>query len=210
MLFSLLLVMMASLCHGQVKTTRHAAQEFGACALPQETYDVVYPVALGDIGELNDLKFKPELCGHVLSVNCGHGDLDIVINNSNYGGGLDLYASSWDVLTDSLPPGVTSCSVQLSSRNAISGAANVCYYKPGTDHDNRWYHNVGLLNTNDKLVTSAVIGDKVGAHRGDNPYFAFDGEIDDNVTVTFSLSDGSSVSVNLGDCIYLTDEQLWS
>lgn len=193
-----------------VRATRHSAHEPGACALPKASYNVQYPVALGDITELQNLKFKPELCGHVLTVDCGHGKLDIIINNSNLGGGLDLYASSWDKLTNNQPPGVTHCSVDLSSRNAISGAEYACYYKPGTDHTNRYYHNVGLLNTNNKLVTDASIGSKVGAHRGANPYFAFDGEVDDNDVVQFSLSDGSKKSVRLRDCIYLNDEQMWS
>jgi hypothetical protein len=51
------------------------------------------------ITELGYLKFKPDLCGHVLTINCGHGDLDIIITNSNYGGGMDLYSqSTWYVL----------------------------------------------------------------------------------------------------------------
>lgn len=201
---------MTSSCYGSVRTTRHGAYESGACALPKVAYNVRYPVALGNLNELGNLKFTPEFCGHVLTVDCGHGELDIIINNSNYGGGLDLYGSSWDVLTNRQPPGVTSCSLRLSTRNAISGAANVCYYKPGTGNGNRWYHNVGLLNTNGKLVTRAVIGNKVGSHRGDNPYFAFDGEVDDSEFVIFSFSDGSSNSVRLSNCIHLNDEQLWS
>lgn len=191
-----------------VKATRHGGVEPGACALPRVNYDVKYPVALGDIDSLQNLKFRPELCGHVLDVNCGHGQLDIVINNSNLGGGLDLYASTWDLLTDRQPPGETYCSVELSWRNAMPGGME-CYYKPGTDHGKRGYHNVGLFNTNEKLVTGAVIGNKVGSHRGPNPYFAFD-EVDDNAVITFSLSDGSSKAVSLRDCIYLNDEQVWS
>lgn len=193
-----------------VLATRHGATESGACALPRVNYNVQNPVALGDINELQYLKFTPELCGHVLTVDCGHGSLDVIINNSNLGGGLDLYASSWDVLTNQQPPGETRCSVELSSQNAINGDGYTCYYKPGTDHENRWYHNVGLLNTNDKLVTEARIGDKTGAHRGANPYFAFDGEVDDNEQVQFRLSDGSEKWVTLRDCVYVNDENLWS
>ena len=29
-----------------------------------------------------------ELCGHVLEIDCGYGPLDIIVTNSNYGGGL--------------------------------------------------------------------------------------------------------------------------
>lgn len=70
-------------------------------------------------------------------------------------------------------------------------------------------HNVGLLNTNNRLVTGAVIVNKVGDHRGANPYFAFDGKVDDNDVVTFSLDDGSKKSVRLSECMYLNDERLW-
>lgn len=193
-----------------VLATRHGAYESGACALPKWSYENVYPVALGDIAELQNLKFKPELCGHVLTVDCGRGSLDIIINNSNLGGGLDLYASTWDRLTNYQPPGQTKCSVKLSSRNALFGAGYTCFYKPGTDFGNRYYHNVGLLNTNDKIVTSATINNKIGAHRGANPYFAFDGEVNDNDQIKFSINDGSIKFVTLRDCIYLKDEQMWS
>jgi len=193
-----------------VLATRHGAFESGACALPKWSYGVVYPVALGDIAELQHLKFKPELCGHILTVDCGRGSLDIIINNSNLGGGLDLYGSTWDRLTNNQPPGQTKCSVKLSTRNALVAADNICFYKPGTDFGNRYYHNVGLLNTGDKLVTSATIGNKIGAHRGANPYFAFDGEVNDSEQIKFTLSDGSVKYVYLRDCIYLREEQMWS
>lgn len=193
-----------------VLATRHGAYESGACALPKVNYENVFPVALGDIAELQNLKFRPELCGHVLTVDCGRGTLDIIINNSNLGGGLDLYGSTWDRLTNFQPPGQTKCSVQLSSRNAMSVAGYTCYYKPGTDFGNRYYHNVGLLNTNEKIVIGATIGNKIGAHRGANPYFAFDGEVNDNEQIKFSLSDGSTKYVFLRDCIFLRDEQMWS
>ncbi|CAF4393866.1 unnamed protein product, partial [Rotaria sordida] len=53
-----------------VLATRHGAYESGACALPNSNYAVVNPVALGDIGTLQQLKFRPDLCGHVLKVDC--------------------------------------------------------------------------------------------------------------------------------------------
>ncbi|CAF0937648.1 unnamed protein product [Adineta ricciae] len=103
-----------------VHTTRHGATEHGACALPTSNYAVVNPVALGNIESLKDLKFRPQLCGHVLNVDCGHGSLDIIVTNSNLGGGLDLYGSTWDKLTNHKPPGITSCKVRLTDRNAFN------------------------------------------------------------------------------------------
>jgi hypothetical protein len=77
-----------------VLATRHVNGGGDACALPATAYAVNYPFALGSIDALAHLKFKPDLCGHVLSINCGYGSLDIIITNSNYGGGLDLYSQS--------------------------------------------------------------------------------------------------------------------
>ena len=54
------------------------------------------------------------------------------------------------------------------------GGNNRCFYKPGTGTSNPYYRNVGLLNTNEKVVTGATVGGRAGGHRGDNPYFAFD------------------------------------
>ena len=55
----------------------------------------------------------------------------------------------------------------------LIGGNNQCFYKPGTSN-NPYYHNVGLLNVNEKIVTGATIGGSPGAHRGDNPFYAFD------------------------------------
>ena len=77
-----------------VLATRHVNGGGDACALPARSYAITKPFALGDLPELGYLKFRPDLCGHVLNINCGFGPLDIIITNSNYGGGIDLYSSS--------------------------------------------------------------------------------------------------------------------
>jgi len=94
--------------HENVLATRHdnGGGRGDACALPQANYVVTNPFALGDVGELGDLKFRPELCGHVFQINCGHGPLNIIVTNSNLGGGLDLYSqTSWPKATANAPPG---------------------------------------------------------------------------------------------------------
>ena len=92
-----------------VLATRHVNGGGDACALPRADYSVVYPLALGDVAELRELKFNPDLCGHVLQIDCGNGPLDVIITNSNLGGGLDLYSeSTWPKATNNLPPGRTS------------------------------------------------------------------------------------------------------
>jgi len=203
-----------SVCIGQtlsgVLTTYHGAHESGACALPASNYAVTNAVALGSIGSLQHLKFKPELCGQVLQVDCGHGPLNIIVTNSNYGGGLDLYASTWDKLTKRASPGQTYCKVHLTNQNAFNFNQVRCFYKPGTDNNNPYYHNVGLLNTQGRLVVKATIDNRAGQHRGDNPYYAFDfGPKDGNKQVVFTFNDGKTHTVYLRDCGYQRDEQLW-
>ena len=79
-----------------VLATRHENGGTGACELPQTGYTNDYPIALGDMASLGHLKFQPDLCGHILNIDCGHGPIDIIITNSNLGRGLDLYSrSTW-------------------------------------------------------------------------------------------------------------------
>jgi len=156
-------------------------------------------------------KYATDLCGHVVQIDCGHGALDVVITNSNLGGGLDLYSeSAWPKATGNAPPGETKCSVQLSSRNSLSGGAFQCYYKPGTETNNAYYRNIGILNTGSKIVTGATLGGQPGNHAGPNPYYAFTGRaIDINEQVVFSFNDGSTHSVRFSDCKSVGSDQLW-
>ncbi|UJR07244.1 hypothetical protein I4U23_011532 [Adineta vaga] len=194
-----------------VHTTRHGATEYGACALPASDYAVTNPVALGNIESLKALKFRPELCGHILNVDCGHGSLDIIVTNSNLGGGLDLYGSTWDKLTNNKPPGITSCNVKLADRNAFQFDGPRCYYNPGSPIDNAYYKNIGLLNTNGRLVVKATIDNQSGVHQGTNPYYAFNfGPIDENKQVIFTFEDGNTHSVFLRDCQKQQNQQRWS
>jgi hypothetical protein len=185
-----------------VLATRHPGNEPGACELPSMNYAVNYPVALGNIESLKHLKYRAELCGQILNVNCGHGALNIIITNSNLGGGLDLYASTWSKLTNNKPPGESSCSVKLTSLNAFNFNGPRCFYKPESDFNNPYYHNVGLLNTNGRLVIKASINNQFGEHRGPNPYYAFNQgrPIDKNEQVIFTFDDGTTHSVFLRDC----------
>ena len=82
---------------GDVLTTFHGGFEAGACKLPADgSYTVQYAVALGNVPALGNLKYTNSMCGHILTVNCGNGDVDIIVMNSNLGGGLDLYGSTWN------------------------------------------------------------------------------------------------------------------
>lgn len=178
--------------------------------MPNWSYVTNYPVALGDIDSLGSLRMRADLCGHVLTVNCGKGDIDVIINNSNFGGGLDLYASSWDRATGNLPPGVTSCNVFLSTKNAMGGNSPLCFYATG-ETDNRYYHKLGLLNTGARIVSGASLKGTDGSHDAqNNPYFAFNLYAEKSDQVTFRFADGGTYSVPLSDCKSGNDKKLWS
>jgi hypothetical protein len=62
----------------------------------------------------------------------------------------------------------------LTNKNPLTGGSNQCFYKPGTGTNNPYYRNIGLLNTNEKIVAGATLNGQPGSHRGDNIYYAFD------------------------------------
>ncbi|OXA57057.1 uncharacterized protein LOC110847205 [Folsomia candida] len=195
-----------------VLATRHAATKVGACQLPEADYaSGIHPVALGDISSLGNLKFKPGLCGHILRVDCGHGSVDIVVNNANLGGGLDLYSSSWDLATGHKPPGQDWCSVQATTRNLFSNSGPRCYYNPSSEMNNDYYHQLGLFNVGGKVVDSANLGGHQGSWNSITGYFSFDGgPVGRDATVTFKYTDGSSFAVLLNDCKKVMAMHTWS
>ena len=183
-----------------MRTTFHGANEVGACQLPAQSYSTAFPVALGDISSLGNLRFSSNLCGHILAVKCGNGPLvNVIVMNSNLGGGLDLYASSWNRATNNASPGVQSCSVQMTSQNIFTFDGYVCYHAPG-ETNNQYYRNVGLLNIKDKIVVSATYNGIAGRLQSNAPYFEFNGQGNGNTPVIFRFSDGSTHSVPLNQC----------
>ena len=131
--------------------------------------------------------------------------------NSNYGGGLDLYASTWKKLTNDMSPGVTSCSAQLISRNPFSFDSPRCYYKPDGGFGNPYYRAVGLLNTKGRIVSGATINNRSGKHRGDSYLFVFNmGPISVDEQVVFTFKNGETHAVYLRDCEYSKNREVWS
>ena len=166
-------------------------------------------MALGDISSLGNLKFKSNLCGHILAVRCRNGPtVNVIVTNSNLGGGLDLYASSWNRATRNANPGVQSCSVQMTSQNIFSTNGYICYHATG-ETTNQWYRNVGLLNTKDKIVVSAMYNGIRGRLQSNAPYFEFNGRGDGSMPVVFRFSDGSTYSVPLNECRNGANKQMW-
>jgi len=192
-----------------VLTTCHQAYEVGACSLPQQDYAIVHPVALGNIDSLGEIKYSGFLCGHILRVDCGHGALDIIITNSNLGGGLDLYNSSWNIATNSASPGEEYCSVFLTNNNPFNADYPICYFSSG-ETNNEYWRNVALFNTGGQIVKSALLNGIWGTNDGNDPYFAFGGQSTDSELITFYFEDGSYYSVSVGKCQSGAQKQYWS
>lgn len=194
-----------------VLTTHHGATESGACELPEGSYVVNNPVALGDLPSLQNLRYRPGMCGKILTVNCGRGNVDIIVSNSNLGGGLDLYRSSWNKATGGKPPGQEWCSVQLTDRNPFNFNGPRCYYAPTSEKHNAYSHILGLFNTNGRILKSATLNGQSGPFNGIQPYFAFHfGPVSEDAPVVFSFEDGSSHTVLLKDCIREGNKHIWS
>ncbi|CAF1151781.1 unnamed protein product, partial [Brachionus calyciflorus] len=117
--------------------------------------------------------------------------------------------STWDLATNRKPPGETRCSVKLTNLNMLKSPSFQCFHSTG-ETDNSYYRNVGLFNTNGKLVVGAKFKGVNGAHRGNNGYWAFDGYGTDNDQVIFYFQDGSNHAVFLRDCKNGSNKQIWS
>jgi len=65
------------------------------------------------------------------------------------------------------------------------------------------------LNTKEKIVTGGTFNGMPGAHRGANPYFAFDGFGTGDQMVTFFFKDGGRHEVFLRDCLDGSQKQIW-
>lgn len=134
-----------------------------------------------------------DLCGHLLRVNCGKGDVDVLVNNLNSDvSGLGLYASAWSRVTRDKTSKVTSCRVvELSHRHAIINSTDpMCFYAPGYIEDSN-YHELGLLNTGSRIVSGASLNGFLGEYdsKKSNLYYKFNVFADKSYNVTFQFED---------------------
>ena len=190
-------------------TTYHGATEVGSCRLPKESYSYLNPVALGNIDSLQAIKFKGTLCGHILEIDCGNGIQNIIITNSNLGGGLDLYASSWNKVTNNKSPGQEYCSVKFTNKNPFRTRKYKCYHATG-EASNQYYRSITLLNTGSKILKGASLNGQQGTNYNVDSYFNLNVYATENDLVTFYFEDYSSYNVRLKDCINGSNKQLWS
>lgn len=184
------------------------SSDSGGCQVPTANYVITDAIALGQETALGNLVWKQGLCGQVLTINCGNGDVDaIVVSTCNLGStscGVDMIAKTWNKATNNASPGVAACTVALSTKNPISGSAPICYHRPNSDVGNAYSVTVSVFNTSGKLPSSAVIAGISGT-RGNDDWFQFNSNgqnlFTDTATVTFTYEDGSSDSFTISQCL---------
>lgn len=175
--------------------------------MPTANYVVTDAIALGQETALGDLAFRPGLCGQVLTINCGNGDVDaVVVSTCNIGSdtcGVDMIAKTWNTATNNASPGIANCSVALSNKNPIAGNGPICYHRPNSDIGNAYYVILSVLNTSGKIPSAATIADISGS-RGNDDWFVFNSAgqnlFTDDAIAVFTYEDGSSDSFAIADC----------
>jgi hypothetical protein len=91
--------------------------ESGGCQMPSGDYLVTDAIALGQQPELWSLIWRQGLCGQVLYVDCGHGNLEAVVASTcNLGSGscgVDMIQKTCNKATNNQIPGIASCKVKI-------------------------------------------------------------------------------------------------
>lgn len=188
--------------------------------MPKTTYAVVDAVAIGEkppVGLLN-AQISNNLCGQVLSINCGGETAKAVVasvcNKGSATCGVDLIRATWDKVTGDQPPGITYCAVELTGDSLMSIDSPKCFFRPSGEYGNLWYASVGLFNTGGKLPASATLNGISGTFNGDSSYFDFSGNIGPHKSGTadfvVSFTDGSSFTTPYSECIFDSEAYIWS
>ena len=162
-------------------------------------------LALGQMGNLEGLIYRPGLCGQVLSVDCGRGAVNAVVASTcNLGSsscGVDLIQKTWNKATGNQSPGIAECKVALTKQNPMAGGAPLCFHQPNSEIGNLYYASLGVFNTNGRVVKSATLAGVQGTWNNGG-WFKFNsgGSFNTNAAVSFSFEDGSSNSFSLSNC----------
>lgn len=183
------------------------SSDSGGCQMPTATYAVTDAIALGQETALGNLVFRSGLCGQVLTINCGNGDVDaVVVSTCNIGSntcGVDMIAKTWNTATNNASPGIANCTVVLSNKNPIAGSGPVCYHRPNSDIGNAYSVILSVLNTSGKIPSAATIANVSGS-RGNDDWFIFDSAgqnlFTNDAIVKFTYEDGSSSSFKISEC----------
>ena len=124
--------------------------------------------------------------------------MNIIVTNSNLGGGLDLYRSTWDRATNHKKPGETKCRVKLTSQNPFRSAGYKCFHATG-ETNNAYYRSVGLLNTAGRITNGASFNGVQDQNSGSDLNYELQSKGSSADKVTFTFRDGGSYSVYLRD-----------
>lgn len=205
-----------------VKGTMWADQtDSGGCEMPQTDYSVLHAVAIGDMATngLLTAQSSNELCGQVVSVNCGGTPVEAVIasvcNKNANNCGVDLIRKSWSIATGGMPPGIyDQCTMTLTGTLPMVSNNMQCFFRPSSEYGNQWYASVGLFNTGGKLPASATLNGIVGSFNGDSAYFDFNGNVGSHSSGTAQLvatfTDGTVVTMPYSSCIWVGEAYIWS
>jgi len=183
--------------------------------MPAGNYAINEALALGQSGELGNLKWRNAMCGQVLGIQCGGGQYveAVVASTCNLGSdscGVDLVASTWNKATGNQPPGVASCTVNLVSTNPLQDSGPVCFYRPTSPTNNQYYASLGVINTSGRLVQSATANGIQGQFESGSQWFDFNGSgLQGNAPVVFQFEDGSSASFTIGNCRAGGNVHIW-
>lgn len=185
--------------------------------MPAANYAVTDAIALGQEAALGNLVWKQGLCGQVLTINCGNGDVDaVVVSTCNLGSdscGVDMIGKTWNTATNNATPGIADCTVALSTKNPIQGSGPICYHRPNSDIGNAYYVILSVLNTSGRLPSGATLAGISGTRDNDD-WFMFNSAgqnlFTDDATVVFTYEDGSSDSFTVGECLEGGSPQIFS
>ncbi|KAJ1558637.1 hypothetical protein HK096_008530, partial [Nowakowskiella sp. JEL0078] len=177
-----------------------ASTDAGGCSMPSGSYVVLDALALGQSTKLGPLAFQPKYCGQVLRVNCGKNSVNAVVASTcNIGStscGIDLIQRTWKITTGNKPPGISSCTVSLTTLNPFTGSTPLCFYRPNSEFNNNYYKLLSVYNTSGKLVKKATLDGIAGSISSGNWYQFNAGSKPFSSTskVIFTFEDGSNAS----------------
>lgn len=197
----------------KVLATKKLNNKKDVCSLPLVPYAVQNPIGVSEIDRLfGDLRpINANLCGQVFTIDCGYGQLDVIaVDKANSGSGLSMHPSTWKLATNDSRYGQSKCSVKLSRKSALDEPGPKCFYS-NTFVKTKSYLNVGLINTNGKLVVEAQIDESSGQRLTDDFYFSFSKKIvKPDRQVIFKFHDGSNYSVKLSFCQKVLLNKNWN
>jgi len=182
----------------------------GGCSMPEASYTVEGAVALGDAPEMGELSAANNLCGQVVSVDCGGTPTVAVVASvcdiNDHTCGVDMITNTWNPATGNAPYGEVTCKLSLTAENAMSGSSNQCFYRPdGVAGSSEYSTSVGLFNTGGKLVQSSTLAGIPGTNSGNSGYFDFDSQgqplFVSSAELVTTFTDGSSVTTKYSECV---------